>query len=275
MNAALNAFFVLVLLMLSAAFGMFVKVHLAERHRSRETIELVSLVVTMLVTFAALVMGLLTYSVKGGFDRDNADMAAVAAQIVQLDQSLRNYGPAALGARIALRRYTESVLASTWPNHPPPRLETHPVRAVPVSPGGMESRALGVVLNGVGLTIRHLAAEDVLHQGLAARALANFHTLEAARWTLIEDARPTVSVPFYLVLVFWLIVIYVLFGLNAPSNVFVFIIITLSAISIASAMFVILDLDTPFTGYVVVSSRPMRDALIDIIRPEPAVVPAP
>lgn len=275
MSDSLNAFFVLVLLMVSAAFGMFVKAHLAERHRSRETIELVSLVVTMLVTFAALVMGLLTYAVKGGFDRDNADMAAVAAQIVQLDQSLRNYGPGAMAARIALRRYTESVIASTWPNEPPPRVESHPILAQPINPGGMESPMLGIFLNGIGQAIRRFAPEDALHRGLAASCLANFHRLEAARWTLIEDAHPTISVPFYLVLVFWLVVIFVLFGLNAPSNLFVFIIITLSAISIASAMFVILEMDSPFTGYVVVSSRPMRNALIDITRPEPKVAPTP
>lgn len=270
MSDALNAFVVLVLLMLCAAIGMFVKAHLAERHQSRETVELVSLVVTMLVTFAALVMGLLTYAVKNGFDRDNDDMAAVAAQIVQLDQSLRNYGPEAMTARLALRRYTESVIASTWPNEPPPRLETHPVLARPIRPGGMESRMLGVVLNEIGLAIHRLVPKDALHRGLAASALGHFHDLEAARWTLIEAARPTISVAFYLVLVFWLIVIFVCFGLNAPRSTFVFVIITLSALSISSAVFVILEMDSPFTGYLIVSSRPMRNALIDIVRPEPA-----
>jgi len=275
MSDALNAFFVLVLLMLSAAFGMFVKARLSEQHRSRETVELVTLVVTMLVTFAALVMGLLTYAVKGGFDRDNDDTAAVAAQIVQVDQSLRNYGPEAMVARIALRRYTESVIASTWPDEPPPRLETHPVLAAPITPGGLESRALGALLNQIGMAIHRLAPKDALHQGIASSLLEHFHNLEAARWTLIEDARPTISVPFYLVLVFWLVVIFVCFGLNAPANKFVFIIITLSALSIGSAMFVILEMDSPFTGYIVVSSRPMRNALLDIVRPQPPVVPAP
>ncbi len=275
MNDALNAFFVLLLLMVSAALGMFVKAHLSEQHKSRETVELVSLVVTMLVTFAALVMGLLTYAVKGGFDRDNDAMAAVASQIVQLDQSLRNYGPEAMAARIALRRYTETVIVSTWPNEPKPRLEIHPVAASPIIPGGLESRTLGELMNEIGLAIHHLAPQDALHRALLASALGHYHDLEAARWTLIEDARPTISFPFYLVLVFWLIVIFVCFGLNAPANAFVFIIITLSALSISSAMFVILEMDSPFNGYVEVSSRPMRNALIDIVRPTPAIVLSP
>lgn len=271
MSDALNAFFVLILLMLSAALGMFVRARLSERHRSRETVELVSLVVTMLVTFAALVMGLLTYAVKGGFDRDNDAMAALASEIVQLDQSLRNYGPEAMPARIALSRYTESVIVSTWPNQPRPHPEIRAVRTSPIVPGGLESRALGTLMNEIGLAIHHFTPQDALHRGLAASALGHFHDLQAARWTLIEDARPTISFPFYIVLIFWLIVIFVCFGLNAPSNRFVFVIITLSALSISSAMFVILEMDSPFTGYVVVSSRPMRNALSDILQPEPHI----
>lgn len=275
MSDALNAFFVLILLMVSAALGTLIKARLPERHKSRETVELVSLVVTMLVTFAALVMGLLTYAVKGGFARDNDDMAALAAQIVQLDQGLRNYGPEAMGARLALRRYGESVIASTWPNEPRPRLATSPVLSHPIVPMGLESRELGALLNQIGLALHHLDPNDALHRDLRTSALGHFHDLEAARWTLIENARPTISVAFYVVLVFWLVVIFVCFGLNAPRNALVFTIIALSALSISSAMFVILEMDSPFTGFVVVSSRPMRNALIDITRPEVVVPPVP
>lgn len=275
MSGSLSAFILLVLLMVSAAFGMFVKLRLPERHRSRETWDLVTLVVTMLVTFAALVMGLLTYAVKGGFDRDNADVSAVAAEIVQLDQSLRNYGPQALAARMALRRYTESAIASTWPEEPlPPGVEKRSL-VVPVIPLGIESPRLGAVLNEIGQAVYRLAPQDALHRTLAASCIANYRNLVAARWKLIEDARPTISVAFYLVLVFWLVVIFVCFGLNAPRSSFVFIIITLSAVSIASAMFVILEMDTPFTGYILVSSHPMRNALADITRSEPVVPPVP
>ncbi|MGH7067105.1 MAG: hypothetical protein ACREEU_04885 [Acetobacteraceae bacterium] len=264
----------LVLLMLSAAFGMFVKTRLPERHRSRETIDLVTLVVTMLVTFAALVMGLLTYAVKGGFDRDNANVSAVAAQIVQLDQSLRNYGPEAMATRIALRRYTESAIASTWPGEPLPPGVARSTLAVPVMPDRIESPRLGAVLNEIGQAIYRLVPQDALHRNLAASCIANYRNLVAARWTLIENARPTISVAFYLVLVFWLVVIFVCFGLNAPRSSFVFIVITLSAVSITSAMLVILEMDTPFSGYIVVSSQPMRNALADIIRSQPAAPPA-
>ena len=42
--------------------------------------------------------------------------------------------------------------------------------------------------------------------------------------------------------------------------------IALCAISIASAVFVILDMDTPFNGFIMISSEPMRSALADVSR---------
>lgn len=274
MGEAPQAFIVLLLLIASAGGGMFVKSRLSERHQSRETVELVGLVITMLVTFAALVMSLLTYSVKGALDQGNTDMAAIAARIVQLDQCLRNYGPETGNIRVSLRSYTAGVIASTWPGEPKPPGAIYPTNVRPVSPGGMESRNLGAVLNGIDLAIRRLQPANLLQRGLAASCLADFQGLEQARWTVIEEARSTISMPFYLVLVFWLMVIFVCFGLNAPRNLFVFVTIALCAVSIASAVFVILDMDTPFTGTLRISSQPMRNAYADITRPYvPPVAP--
>jgi len=68
-------------------------------------------------------------------------------------------------------------------------------------------------------------------------------------------------VPFYVVLVFWLAIVFGSFGLTMPRNALSYTAIGLGAVSIASAMFVILELDTPFSGLFTVSSQPLRDAL--------------
>ena len=39
------------------------------------------------------------------------------------------------------------------------------------------------------------------------------------------------------------------------------IIVGMTAISVASSIYLILDLDTPFDGYIAISSQPLRDAL--------------
>ena len=267
MQEALRTGLVFLLLLASTALGMFVKGRLSERHRNHETIELVGLAITMLVTFAALVMSLLIYSVKGAFDQANTDMAALAAEIVQLDQCLRNYGPQTADLREDLRTYTATVIATTWSSERLPA-NAHPLpKASPISPGAMESVALSDLINQIDLAIRHLEPADAYHSGIASSCLDNFHNFVAARWQVTEEARSTISMPFFIVLVFWLMVIFVCFGLNAPRTRFVFLTIALGALSISSAVYVMLDIDTPFSGTIIISSRPMRNAYSDITRP--------
>jgi hypothetical protein len=267
MQEALRTGIVFLLLLASTALGMWIKGHLSERHRSHETVELVGLAITMLVTFAALVMSLLIYSVKGAFDQANTDMAALAAHVVQLDQCLRNYGPETADLRSVLRTYTATVITTTWSGQPPPP-GAHPLPgAPPISPEAMESVALGDLLNGVDRAIRRLAPTNAYRAGIAASCLDDFHSLVEARWTVNEEARSTISMPFFVVLVFWLMVIFVCFGLNAPRTAFVFMTIALGALSISSAVFVMLDMDTPFHGAIIIPSQPMRNAYSDITRP--------
>ncbi len=72
----------------------------------------------MLVTFTALVLGLLTASVKTAFDRAGRDLQDYALELTQLDQCLRNYGPgteATLGC-FDPRRTTGMVQKSRLPH---------------------------------------------------------------------------------------------------------------------------------------------------------------
>ncbi len=78
--------------------------YLPEAHRARETIETMQLMIGMLVTFAALVLGLLTASVKAEYDSAMRDRQDYALQLTQFDQCLRNYGPGAEAARTLLRQ---------------------------------------------------------------------------------------------------------------------------------------------------------------------------
>ena len=77
----------------SAAMGFFIHSRLSEKHRSPESIALVQLMITLLVTFTAIVLGLLTTSVKAGFDAAYSARGDDAAQLAQLDRCLRDYGP--------------------------------------------------------------------------------------------------------------------------------------------------------------------------------------
>ena len=124
-----------------------------------------------------------------------------------------------------------------------------------------ESPELGELLNRVEVQLRQLHPADAMQARLVSDALNAFQHLSQRRWKLIEEAHRSISAPFYLVLLFWLMVLFLTFGLSAPPNPLVFSMLGLGALSIASAIFVILDLDAPIGGVFNVSSEPLRLAL--------------
>jgi len=63
------------------------------------------------------------------------------------------------------------------------------------------------------------------------------------------------------VVVFWLPVLFVSFGLFAPRNPAAIVVLLLPAISVTDTLYLILDLDHPFSGLMQISSEPLRGAL--------------
>ena len=68
-------------------------------------------------------------------------------------------------------------------------------------------------------------------------------------------------------MIVWLFVLFVSFGLFAPRNMLVVIALLLGALSIAGAVVLIVDMDSPFEGMIVVSADPMQDAFAKMNAP--------
>ena len=258
-----SALAVFALLSASAVAGFRVRRIVPEAHRSAEAADLIRLVVGMLVTFAALVLGLLTTSVKTAFDSAERNRSQYAAEITELDGCLRSYGAEADPIRRRLLDYTVGVIVSTWPTEQLPAGVPRPDTAGMPRIG--ESEALGHTLGQVGLEIRRLQAPDPFHARLAADCSAHMQDVVKRRWLLIEEARGSISEPFLRVLVFWLMVIFASFGLYAPPNGMIVAVVALCAVCVASALFVILDMDIPYGGLFGISSQAMRGALAHML----------
>ena len=188
MSELSGAAILLLILLGGSALGVFVRRFLSERHRSPETNDLIRLVVTMLVTFAALVLGLLTSSVKASFDAVDTDLRGVAIQLIQLDRSLRIYGSETLPARILLRSYTAAKIAATWADEPAPPGNYYPKN--PRSPSGeeIENTDLGRLLTELETDLRDLRPLDPMHRQLSLTILNQFELLMRMRWKVIEES---------------------------------------------------------------------------------------
>ena len=156
--------------------------------------------------------------------------------------------------RLPLRAQLKSVLAARidllWPDG-----EQRP-DALASSPGNVVSAT-----EGLSDAIRALVPRTDVQRALRERSLDLAETLLQARWITVAASAPSVPLPFLVVLLFWLSVTFTSLGMFAPRNATVFSMVGVCSVSIAAALFLVLELDSPFSGWLRVSADPLRRAL--------------
>jgi hypothetical protein len=262
-HGGLLVLIVFVLLLSASGLGMYLHGRLGERHRTSETVDHVRLVVSILVTFTALVLSLLLSEVKGTFDTFDARLRAFAGDLVNLDIHLREYGPDAEPIRVTLRKYVAAAIADTWRDEPAP---TGDYPRFPQT-SDVERQQLGALLIQVDFTIHKLDPPDHFRQRLADALANQIDEALHARRQLLETAHDTISWPLMLAMCAWLAVVFGVFGLLSPRNAVVYLSIVTCAICVASAIFLIDDFDSPLDGLLRVPSDALRTALNHIDAP--------
>ena len=261
-NLLLTAFVALALLG-AATVGFATQRRLRPQHVSREAFDSVRLLMSMLLTFTALVLGLLTSSAKARHDTYNKLLSDYSADLIELDHRLRVYGSDADDIRKSLRAYTAAAIADTWP------AESRPEGVYPVTRHGMslEAPTLGELLADVDIRIQKLAPTDEFRRQIAERLRNRVADTIQRRWQLILSASSTLSWPFLVILTSWLVVIFGIFAMTAPRNGLVYAVVALAALAIASPFYFILSYSGSQSGSVLeLSSAPMRAALMHMDR---------
>jgi hypothetical protein len=233
---------------LAGLIGLYGHLLLPISHRSKETEATVRLGTAMLSLLSSLVLGLLIASAKGSWDANDHAVRAYAADLVLLDQTLRDYGGDAVEPRALLREYTGRMIRDIWPNDGPRK-------------SMIEDRATGEMLERMRERIRALAPLDEPAKWLQDQALATHISLLRQRWQLIEQQEPTVRNVVLMFVVSWIVVIFASFGLNAPRNIIVVGTFLVCSLAIGGSIFLILEMDNPFTGALAISSEPMSRAI--------------
>lgn len=231
-----------------ALLGALLRVALPKHHLSDESKDIIKIGTGLIATLVALVLGLLVASAKSSFDTKADELKHGAAKLILLDRELRRYGPGAGQARGMLRRALAYRLQIPWGENTFRSLGEAP----PADTATMED---------VEARIRELSPANDNQRWLQTRALELSADLSQTRWLLMEEAGSAISMPFLVVVVSWLAVIFASLGLFAPRNATVWVVIVLCAISVSTAVFLILELDRPFKGLITLSKEPLRNAL--------------
>lgn len=236
----------------SSLVGLWLHRLLPDGHQTKETLDVVRLGTGMLSVLASLVLGLLIATAKNAYDTTDTAIRSYAADLILLDETLRDYGDDALPPRRLLRHYTASLLHDVWP----------PTGGTPYL---QDSRPAGVMMERVREAIRALKPVDTGQKWLQDQALQVNISLLRQRWLLIERGGPNVRPATIAILVSWVSVIFASFGLNAPRNATVVTAFLLCSLAIGSAIFLILQLDSPFSGVMRLSSQPMETSLAHML----------
>ena len=227
--------------------GMWLRAALPEHHLSNESMDTVKLGIGLIATMTALVLGLVTASAKGSFDALNKELKQSAVDVLKLDRILARYGPESKEIREAMHYALEKRLEMAW-SQKASRAEILHALEVARGPEG--------VIDG----IRGLSPRNDDQRWLRSRALDLGEALLEARWVVASSLGTSVPVPFLVVLVFWLTIIFTSFGLLAPRNATAIAALFVCTLCVAGAIFLILEMDSPFEGLIKVSPDALRYA---------------
>jgi len=229
-----------------ALIGMYLRHFLPEHHLIAESKDIVNLGMGLVATMAALVLALLIGSAQGSFGTKQSEITQVSSTIILLDRVLALYGPETKDVRDLLRGAVVRTL-----NQILPEKSSHPAQLDPLATRGHFLFEKIVVLK----------PQNDDQRSIKAQALSLALDLGQTRWLMFEQMGSSISMPFLILLVFWITIIFFSFGLFAPPNATVIATLFVCALSVAAAIYMILELDQPFKGLVQISSAPLRDAL--------------
>jgi len=234
-----------------ALVGFALRPRLPEHLFSAESKSSVQAAMALVTMMTALILGLVTAAAKGTYDETARGLRQIAGEVLVLDRLLARYGPETMETRRALKLLLAERVDAIWPlDH-----ERRP------PPDGMRVQQRAEM---IAAQLRHLVPQTDDQQWLKARAVDLSESLLGERWAVFATRSEAISAPFLAILLFWLTIAFTSFGLLAPPNFLVVSAQLLCALSIGAAVFLIMELDSPFGGLLKVSADPLRYALAHI-----------
>ncbi len=239
----------LVLGLCGVSAGHVLRGRLRDGELSSDTKDFVKVVVGFMTTMAALLLSLQLSSAKTSFDSQELQVVGLSSQVLFLDRALAHSGSGAARARITLRGVVTGMLERSWPdtfrgNRPqtPPGSYALYDDIQKISPA-----------KGPQEFAKQRALETAIDVGKSLRLIS-------------QEGSSSTTLPLLGVEISWVTVIFIFFGLLAPSNRPAITALVLSAFVVATAIFLIAAMSSPFSGIIRISGAPLQAALTQIGR---------
>ena len=235
--------------------GLFLQTRVPPDHLNQDSKHTVNTVLVILGMLAAVVLGMLVASAKQSLESKVDQLKLMAARTVQLDRTLAGYGPETRETRDLLRTLVEQRIRELWQGR-----------------GASEQELQAKLGQGRGIELVQRQLLNLTPKGNAqswfrSTALEVTNDITETRWLALLNTTATIPLPFIVVLTFWLMAIFGSLGIFAPRNGNVIITLGICALSVASAVFLIIEMDQPFHGFIRVPAALAQTALDQLGKP--------
>jgi hypothetical protein len=247
-NPVVVGLIVFAIILAGAFVGWKLRKLLPAQHLTDETKSLVSVSTAIVATLSALVLGLLISNANASFIRLGGEVTALSAEMLRLDKILLRYGSDAQAARDTLRQYAKQKTIDMFPDDP-----------ANVRLGNPSTYELLQRLEDMLLALKPQNPRDQWWMG---QAMTLASKIGDTRWLIAQQVGQGTPKAFVTLLVFWLSLLFASFGLFAPHNLTSAVILTLSALAVAGAVAMFLELEQGFGRMIHISSKPMRQAVM-------------
>jgi hypothetical protein len=227
--------------------GMWLQKLLPEAHMSAGARDMISAVMSLIALFLALVLGTLVGSAYGFYAEQKGNVQEMAAQAIQLDIALGAFGQNGQPLRTGIRGEIDQTYRAIWIE------DHHPLAQSIVS--------LASGFQQLNAKVAHLAASTPEQTAALPVIQSSLQAIEKMRLKMAMQMSSPVTWPLIVVVVLWAMFLFAGYGALAHLNATALIATLIGAFTLGSAVFMIVELNHPFTGVFRVPGSAMRQTL--------------
>jgi hypothetical protein len=233
----------------AGVLGLILRVRLPEKHAPDKSATMIGAMTGLLSLLLALVLGTFAGSAYTLYATQKSELELLCARVLQLDSALEAYGPETQPGRTDLRTEIRQTYDEIWGGS--------------ATAGQADAGLKGIFAGTRGLErfMLTLAPKTDVQRQAVINANAAASDINKTRLLMGLQLSGGVPWPMLTIVICWSLLMFCGYGLVSPANRTVIVALGFGAITIASAVFVIIELSDPYSGTFKLSATPVQQTI--------------
>ena len=232
------------------AIGLELQRALPESYTTGGARDMTGAVVGLMTLLLALVLGLLIWTAYGVYSTQKAAVQTLAITDLKFDEALQDYGPEVEEGHRILREGITTTIAEIWGDSDDD--EEAVIHKFGYARGALKARI------GYLNTLQPASDEQTAAKAEAMQAAIAIGQMRTQMTLALVDP---ISNALVTIVVAWAAFLFCGYGLLSKRHPMSYVVLFVGAMGIASAIYIIADLISPFSGVFVVSPTPLVDVM--------------